>query len=567
MNPGGARTTGPSRPSVPPPARTPPSTAAAVANGDPGDLGVHLAAATVVERCPHPLSELEVAVVLETCGYNANRARSTGASDLMELARVVYQLVPVYAGNEDPGGPPGSATATSRRQLAWATARSFCRGLLLATPLLISISTILMAGVSFWSSSVELPAVAGSVTLSSCLALVFTGPFVYAFLNRGSFYLAFGDAGILAYITRRTLGLGMLVTSLACLLAYVLRTAAGDAGPHAVNRLGLASGIAIAALQVGLAPLYLRNAVGAMTAVVGAGAGLLVWHVSHLGSFIDPVALTVWQVRLVAVMAGSTWLLSGWWLLRGGGAGAGGKPAGRQRLWLPSGTAVARAVAPYAVFGLGYFCLVTLPQLVAGGAWRWTYVFNGRYAIASGMALVALVPVAAFGNVSVEHLTRRALPLALSQARIGAVESARARMRRQWRSHAALAATASAAVVTTVDLVLPHFAQGWLRTHGMEAVPALLYACSAGYFFLSVGTFAAQSLFAVSSKAGPVRAAVAGTLAMAAFGALATMSGSLSWAAVAAGGFALGSGVFALMAVRAADRAYGLVDLTCYRGL
>ena len=566
MSPADTRTVGQGLPSGTSRALAQPSSAAAVAHQDPGDLGVHLAAATVVERCPHPLSELEVAVVLETCGYNASRARSAGASDLMELARAVYQLVPVYAGSEDPGGRSRAATATSRWWLAWATARSFTRGLLLAAPLLISISTILVAGVSFWSSSVELPAVAGSVTLSSCLALVCTGPFVYAFLNRGSFYLAFGDAGILAYITRRTLGLGMLVTSLACLMAYLLRTATGAAGPHAVNQLGLASGIAIGALQVGLAPLYLRSAVGAMTLVVGAGAGLLIWHVSHLGSFIDPVALTVWQVRLVAAMAAATWLLSGWWLLRRGGAGASGKAPAPQRLWLPSGTAVARAVAPYAVFGLGYFCLVTLPQLVAGGAWRWTYVFNGRYAIASGMSLVPLVPVAAFGNVSVEHLTRRALQRALSQARIGAVESARARMQRQWLSHAALAAVASAAVVTTVDLVLPHFARGWLMAHGMEAVPALLYPCSAGYFFLSVGTFAAQSLFAVSSKTGPVMAAVAGTLAMAAFGALATIS-SVPWGTAAAGGFCLGTGVFALMAVHAGHKAYGLVDFTCYRGL
>ncbi|HET9059360.1 MAG TPA: hypothetical protein VFN61_05525, partial [Acidimicrobiales bacterium] len=531
---------------------------------DAGDLAVHLAASSVLERCPHPISELEVAVVLETLGYNRTRVHASGATNLMELARATYSLVPLYAPGSS--GTPNNAPDGSEPggwRSALDTAAAFCRGLLFAAPLLITLGTILMAGVSFWSNGVELPAIAASVTMSSCLALISTGPFIHAFMRRASFYLAFGDDGILAYMTRRALGPGMLTAVVALVATYLLRVGFGAGGAPAANRLGLATGMAIAALQLGLAPFYLRNAVFPMLCIIGGGAAVLVWHASHLGPFTDPVYLAIWQVRLVAAMAGATWLFSAWWLLRTPAQGAGAP----RRFWLPSGRAVIRAVAPYAFFGLAYFCLVSLPQLVAGGAWRDRYLFNGSFAIASGMALVALVPVAAFGNVMADHLIKRDLPRVLQSHRVAHVERARSTMSRRWRALVSLAAATSMVAVTTVDLLLPRFAHGWLLSHGMAAAPDLLYTCSAGFFFLSVGMFASQLVFGLSSPTQPVLAALCGVLVLVGGSALLELGHLTGQAQGAAVSFAAGAAVFGLLAVRSGAKAFGNIDFTCYRSL
>jgi hypothetical protein len=535
---------------------------------DAGDLPVHLAVTTVLMKCPHPLSAIEVAVVLETCGYSPGRVKATGAADLMELARAVYALVPVYAQGqtsaaEDVGDEPDAPEGHAR--LALEAARSFCKGLLFSAPLLVSLSTMLVAGVSFWSSKVELRSIASSVTMAACLSLIFTGPFIQAFGRRASFYLGLGDNGMLAYLTKRVLGTGMIVSFSACFAAYFIRTGLSAGGPPAANRLGLATGLAIAALQLGLAPFYLRNAMIPMMVIVGGAGAVLAWHATHLGAYIDPVNLAVWQVRLVASMAAFTWMVDGWWLLR--------RPEERhrsgaeRRLWKPSGAAVARAVAPYGAFGLAYFSLVSLPQLVSGGAWLGRYGFNPEFSLASGMALVGLLPVAGFGAVAADRITRHVLPATLDNERIGSVGRARAVLRRHWRAQLLWAAVAAAGAAATVDVVLPAVAQSWLVSHGMAAHPGLLYACSAGFFFFSIATFASQLLFGLSSPGRAVASALAGTAVLVVCSGALSLSGTTSLAVAAATGFAAGSAVFAVLAVAAGDRAFSNVDFTCYRAL
>jgi hypothetical protein len=533
---------------------------------DPGDLQVHLAVTTVLMKCPYPLSAIEVAVVLETCGYSPGRVRATGAADLMELARAVYALVPVYAQGQQSAAKDLGDEADApegHARLALEAARSFCKGLLFSAPLLVSLSTMLVAGVSFWSSKVELASIASSVTMSACLALIFTGPFIQAFGRRASFYLGLGDNGMLAYLTKRVLGTGMIVAFSACSAAYFIRTAAG--GAPAANRLGLATGHAIAALQLGLAPFYLRNAMIPMMVIVGGAGAVLAWHATHLGAYIDPVNLAVWQVRLVATMAALTWVVDGWWLLRSPEARH--RSGAERRLWRPSGTAVARAVAPYGAFGLAYFCLVSLPQLISGGAWLGRYDFNPEFSLASGMALVGLLPVAGFGAVAADRITRHVLPATLEHERIGSVGRARAVLRRRWRAQLLWAAVTAAGAAAAVDVVLPAIAHSWLVAHGMAAHPGLLYACSAGFFFFSIATFASQLLFGLSSPGHAVASALTGAAVLLACSAALSLSGATSLAVAAAAGFAAGSAVFAVLAVVAGDRAFSDVDFTCYRAL
>jgi hypothetical protein len=228
---------------------------------------------------------------------------------------------------------------------------------------------------------------------------------------------------------------------------------------------------------------------------------------------------------------------------------------------------VARAVAPYGAFGLAYFCLVSLPQLVSGGAWLGRYGFNGSFSLASGLALIGLVPVAGFGTVAAERLMRRVLPEALARHPIGSVSEVRATLMRHWRGQLAWAALAGAGAAAAIDAIAPGLGHHWLLARGLHASPWLLYACSAGFFFFAIGTFSSTLLFSLSSPGLALAGAWSGTLVLLGLsGALSVLRLTTSSGA-AASGFIAGTAIFAAVAVWAGERAFSKVDLTCYRSL
>jgi len=329
-----------------------------------GDLELHMAARTVAGRCPAPLNAFEVAVVLETCGYTDTRASALGADGLLDLGAKVLDLMAIYASPSTLAEPEPAVDGSRSNGLV-----DFARGLVYSSPWLVSILTLIVAGVSFWSSTVAVAPVADAVTMATALALVVTAPFIQAFGRRASFYRGLGDQGLIVWITRWTLELGFLVTGGSCLVFYLVRGVVLHGGTPATDRLGLAAGLVIAALQVGLAAFYMRGAFVSMTLVMVSGATVLVWHVTHAGAYLDPVALIVWQLRLVAVMAAVCWVSSAWWLLRT--ASSGGSP-----FWRPSPGAVVRSVTPYAAYGLGFFAIVVAQQIVRGGLLEERYEFK-----------------------------------------------------------------------------------------------------------------------------------------------------------------------------------------------
>jgi len=517
-----------------------------------GELGLHIAARTVVGRCPAPLNAVEVAVVLETCGYTANRARALGADGLNALAERVFALVPLYS------------SALSRQAMAPVALRArppgpldLARGLAYSSPWLVSLATLLIAGVSFWSSNIAIPSIANAVTLATAVSLLVTGPFIQAFGRRASFYIGLGDQGMVIRITRLTLELGLVVTAFGGLALYLVRNDLLGAGTPATARLGLAAAIAIAALQVGLAAFYIRRAFLSIGVIVGGGAAVLLWFVSRSGSYLDPTTLIVWQIRLVAIMAGVCWLASTWWLLRV-------KNSAPAPLWRPSGAALLRAVTPYGLYGLGFFALVVVPQLVSGGLLRGRYTFNAPFAMTSGVAIVVLVPMLAQTVAATEHLLARQFPAWLSRFTVAQIEEFRKTVQRYWREQltvlGGLAVVAGAAVVVGA----PRLGATFPILEDLARHPGLLAACTMGYLFLGTGLFCSQLLFALSAPMRPLAAAWAGCVTMVVVSIAATWAGPTMSSVV---GLVAGAGIYACVAVVLAQRAFGQPDLTYYRTL
>jgi len=527
-------------------------TTGTIQNTEAGELGLHIAARTVVGRCPAPLNAVEVAVVLETCGYTTKRARALGSDGLNALAERVFALVPLYS------------SASSRQALAPVALRSrppgpldLARGLAYSSPWLVSLATLLIAGVSFWSSAVAIPPIANAVTLATAIALLVTGPFIQAFGRRASFYIGMGDQGMLVRITRWTLELGLVATVLSGVALYLLRNDVLRAGTPATARLGLAAAISIAALQLGLAAFYVRRAFLSIGIIVGGGAAVLVWFVSQSGPYTDPTALIVGQIRLVAVMAAVCWVASAWWLLRVDSSA----PAA---LWRPSGSALLRAVAPYGLYGLAFFAIVIVPQLVSGGLLEARYTFNAPFAMTSGVAIVVLVPLLAQTVAATEHLLARQFPAWLSRFTVAQTDGFRQEVRRYWREQlmvlGGLAVVSGAAVIVGA----PRLGATFPILADLARHPGLLAACTVGYLCLGVGLFCSQLLFSLSAPMPPLVASWAG------LGALAAASTGAAWAGPtvsAVAGLVAGAGVYACVAVVVANRAFTRADLTYYRTL
>jgi hypothetical protein len=527
-------------------------TTSTVPDTEAGELGLHIAARTVVGRCPAPLNSVEVAVVLETCGYTATRARALGSDGLSALAERVFALVPLYSSSLSrqamapvalPSRPPGPL--------------DLARGLAYSSPWLVSLATLLIAGVSFWSSNIAIPSIADAVTLATAVALLVTGPFIQAFGRRASFYIGLGDQGMLVRITRWTLELGLVVTSLACVALYLVRNDVLQAGTPATARLGLAAGISIAALQLGLAAFYVRRAFLSIGIVVVLGAAALIFLVVHAGSYLDPTTLIVWQVRLVALMAATCLVATAWWLLRIDSSA----PA---PLWRPSGSALLRAVAPYGLYGLAFFAIVVIPQLVSGGLLDGRYEFNAPFAMTSGVAIVVLVPLLAQTVAATEHLLSRQFPAWLSRFTVAQTSEFRNEVVKYWWAQlgvlGALGVVAGAAVIVGT----PRLGAAFPILEDLHRHPGLLAACTVGYLLLGTGLFCSQLLFALSAPMRPLAAAWAGCLALVAGSIAAAWAGPTVSAAV---GLVAGAGVYAFVAVALAHRAFAQADLTYYRTL
>jgi len=133
---------------------------------DAGDLALHMAARTVAGLCPTPLNAMEVAVVLETCGYTTTRASALGADGLLDLGAKVLDLMSLYASPTAAAQPAPTEDGPRSNRLL-----DFGRGLVYSSPWLVSIITMVVAGVSFWSSKIAIPSVANAVTLATAIVL------------------------------------------------------------------------------------------------------------------------------------------------------------------------------------------------------------------------------------------------------------------------------------------------------------------------------------------------------------------------------------------------------------
>lgn len=512
------------------------------------DDDLEVEARAVLARTPEPQNAFEVAVVLETLGYNDAVAQGLGADGLFDLARSVFAVMKDFGSLKR---QPEPATASPRPP---PRVRQFLgRGVFFSVPWITAILILLTTGAGFWSARVFTAPLSAGLTLGLFLALVVSGPFVQAFTRRATFYALQDRPGMVRWTARLMLGGGLATCAAVFVGSYfVLERVIGSYTPG-TTRSFLQIGLAVCALQLAFAPLYTLRALRWMLVAVGVGTAVLVSGLAWVGQglFVDPFDIVHVQLASIGAMVAVS--LVGYWRLVG--------RVGRERGLAPRIGAVGRAVLPYALYGAGYFSLIIVDQLVAGGAWKGRFSYDTSYETAVGAALILVVPLFAY-VVATSECFPRYLESRLSTLSVSGVDEFRSDCEAfYWRHLLVLVAVGfllAGLMLATVELTAGRLSMSATLSQHL----ALFGAALSSYVFFTVGMLNSQLLLSVSRPGAPLRAVILGVTCSALVGGAAvTGLGSGTWAVT---GLLVGTAVFAGWTTVAASRSFASFDSRLY---
>lgn len=526
---------------------------------------LHVEARTVLGRSPQPQNAFEVAVILETAGYDEEAAHARGARDVFDLARRVLEVADLYTvpqrldGEDVPvAAPPtfGNATGGASRF----SASLLLRCVLYSVPWLMAIVALAVSRVSFWSTITTIQ-FSSTISLALFVALIVTGAFIQAFARRGTFYALQGNRPLLWWTTRWTLGSAAVVTvaidiSLYLVLQYALR-----AYTPASDRAFLWFGMSISAMLIALSPLFMARAFGHVTIAAGAGAACVALGGEWItrGQYIYPYAamrvqlVSIWLVVALAIAFDVH-------VLRRVPRATEAKSLEQVRP--PRLGAVVASVTGYAIYGAGFFLLIIVDQLVAGGLWSGRFVYDNDYELAIGAGLLILVPTLTYVTATNEVFTST-VQAALASHTVTETAQLRLAMVRFYRRHLGVLVGVGLLSGAALLLLGALAASSLPITAALPKVYGLYAAALLAYFMLAVGALNSGLLFSVGRPTAPAVAVVAGALGSLLIGGALTGSLPHGWAAI--GGLLGATGLFALSTTVSAGRMFARFDTSYYR--
>ena len=516
------------------------------------DDDLQIEARTVLAHTAEPQNAFEVAVIMETLGHTDATARARGYSDLFDLARHLHESLDEFGAiahppADDGAVPDAPAPGGLRKGVGLFIGCSL--------PWLTAVGLLLATGTGFWSASVFTPDLASALVLALVVGLGSSALFTFPFGRRATFYLLQGNRSLLAWTARWFIGAGAIGCVAITGGVYLLLEQVLGAYTPGSTRAFFEMGVAIALLQLAFAPLYTLRAFGWLAGATAAGALVIVVGLSRVshGPFTDPfdvvkVQLASLVTMIVVASAGCGWLL---------------REEGRA-VKVPSRWAVLRSTAPYGLYGAGYFLLVLVGQLVAGGAWQGSFHYSRGYSVVTGAALLVLLPLFGYTTVAGEHFPDEVDSYArrYSVEQVAEVSARAARI--HWRRSGivvVVGVATSGALIGLVAVLRPDLGAAAIAWAHLPLFAVTLVS----YLALTVGVLSSQTLFMFSRPAVPTAAAVAGTALCLACGGLA----SLAWSdpTAAAVGLLVGTLAYAVATTRGAARALGDFDGSYYGAL
>lgn len=524
---------------------------------------LHVEARTVAAHTRTAQDAFEVAVVLATCGYTDQRAQELGSGDVFNLAERIYPLLPMFTGpvEELPIGanPPRVETPTGPDELS---AGLLIRSLLYSAPWIVAIVALVVSRVSFWST-ITTNQISSAISLGLFVALIVTGAFIQAFARRGIFYALQGNRELLSWALRRTLGLGAAVLVAVVGVGYLLLEPVLRAYTPAATRSFAYFGVSIGLMLLAFAPLYLARAFWLILVAAGAGGSVAIFgglQITH-GQYINPYTAQHVQLLALGTAIVAALIFDGFVLRRLVRSGPTIEDvSGRVRA--PSLLPVARSVGQYAAYGAGFFALIIVDQLVAGGAWCGTFDYDGRYELAVGVGLLVLIPTLTYG-VSASELLPAIVQRELHRHRVNEAAGLRRVLSAFYLRHL----TVTTLVGIGSGLLL--FALGFFLaattsvTAGLSDVYGVYGGALLAYLFVAVGAFNSGMLFSLSAPKMPAIVSWVGTGISCAVGVVLARLWNPEDGALL--GLLLGAAVFAVATTLATRRTFACFDISYYR--
>lgn len=176
---------------------------------------LQLLADKIMERNHQPEDQYEVAALLESMGWNDDRAaKEFGVEDIFELASRIWDSIQnriVYT-------PFSRTEKFSFLRSLYGTIRTFLRGLIFAVPMAVSVASMLVLKFSLWSYENLTVEIATSIALATIISFITVGGFTQAIARRGFFYIIQDFYNLARKSTFYFIRLGFL----ACIIISVL---------------------------------------------------------------------------------------------------------------------------------------------------------------------------------------------------------------------------------------------------------------------------------------------------------------------------------------------------------
>ena len=504
----------------------------------------------VLKETTRPLDRWAVAATLESGGIRDVDARTRyGKRDVFDLADDILARC-----LELP--PPARVVVDDEAEPRWETAKRFLRGGFFFVQLALQLGSLVLLGYGLWASLSFSGRQASLVGIALLASFFVTGPVSQTIGRVGSH---FGEPGR-HVLAARAVAVSVVLGLVALLLGAAAWWAANLVFGWYDDR---SLGIALAyyglggALSLCSAVLYALKRFAPMVIATVAGIASVGLLLHRLGTGIYAAH---WTGLAVAVVIEAAWAFA---VFRRRVANT--VPELRLAVAPPRGMLL-ELVAPFALYGAGYFGLLFVDRLAAWStdAHGLPFTFRATYEVGLDWALISVVPALAFLEVTVFAFASKLEALG-TRYDAGATDGHNRALRRFYREHllhvtfliaggiAATGALFSLAVYAHATKISDLFGDATtLRVYALGVV---------GYALLVYGVFSASFVFSVG-RPWSVLAALVPSIAVAAVVAFTLSRLVVYWAAV--GGLVAGTATFAILSALAARRILRAVDYFYY---
>jgi hypothetical protein len=516
---------------------------------------------TIIERRQQPEDRYEIAAMLESMGWNDERANMVfGVEDVFALAEELWETIRqrvVYT-------PFSLPEKLSGLKLLLDMVQSFLRGLIFTLPMALSVLSMLTLRFSLWSYEKLSIEFATCIAIGTILSFLTAGGFMQAIARRGFFYLFQNYYNMAKRITFFFIRYGFVACGMISVLLYMINLV--------FNLYPQQMFLIIVLYYFFLNSIWLSVTVMYMLRKEFTFAGLIIFGivlVYVMFRLLDlPIVLS--QLIAVSIVSIAGMVLALYFFKKSEEREERGIAPKMTRLSI-----MVYAIMPYFIYGLLYFAFLYTDRVMSWStdhAWddNQQYMpyfiwFRGPYELGLDFALLVLMIPLAVSEVIVNKMMR---DLEITQKSYLGFDFAK--MNRLYRAkYVKMLVTISAASVISgilVFLAVVYSNEKYMAYAGKFLIPNdttwfVFEVSLVSYAILAIGLLNAVILFSLSQP-GFVNRALAPAFAVNAFvGFLLTRWVDYSWGVV---GLLAGSVLFTVLSTKHMLRILGRLDYYLY---